>query len=184
MAITPIASMAVMNANVLNLLAADIKKAAAEYSKNGALRQLMGEIRDEVMIPRINHNFEIGGEPMWDPILLSSYNARRSVGKKGRLTEEEALQQNALFAHPLIDTGQMRTAATAKARFKIAHNEMTYGNWPRRRWFGPIHDLGGPVMPKRQFVQIKQPDDVQDISRLTLDWAERAIDKHVKRRYR
>lgn len=80
----------------------------------------------------------------------------------------------------------MHRAAMAKARFHISDNEMTYGNWPERRWFGPVHNVeelaDKAEIPHRPFTDL-QPEDVSAIEEVTFNWVFDNIDKHIRRRY-
>lgn len=170
-----------LNPNVLNLLRNDLQAAGRQFRDNGRLRKLFEEIRDEVVIPSIETNFRVGGRPKWDPITEATFLWRGgtrggyvAAGLAGSLT-------------PLDHTGRMRRMASAKARFTIRNNEMTYGNWPATRSWAPIHDFGGFAggveIPQRQWA-VFQREDIVAIEEITNDWIERNIESKMRRRYR
>lgn len=156
-----------IDATALNLLQKDLQDMSRDLAGANRLRQAWERVRDEVMIPSINENFDSGGRPSWEP--LADGTLLKDTGRMGG---------------PLEVTGQMRRAATAKARFHIAKNEMTYGDWPARRWFGPVHDFGSGNghIPARPFAFI-HGDDVQPITDILMDWVEMTVNRNVKMRY-
>jgi phage gpG-like protein len=87
---------------------------------------------------------------------------------------------------PLSKTGQMHRAATAKARFYIRDNVMTYGNWPEKRWFGPVHNLpdlsAKAQIPNRPFT-ILQTEDQAAIQEIGIEWIEDQVNRRIRRRY-
>lgn len=168
----------IMNPNVLNLLRQDLQDAAQDLKSRGRLRQLFEAIRDEIVIPSIETNFRVGGRPRWEPLAPATY-IRRGIGS----AEATTLQLSGGLK-PLDRTGQMKRAAIAKARFTIRNNEMTYGDWPARRWFAPVHDFGSRDghIPQRAFAKF-QPEDIEGIRELTFSWVEDAINKNLRHRY-
>ena len=171
----------VLNKHVIGLLQRDIQGLANDLGRKLRFRGALERMRDEVIRPSIDKNFEVGGRPeKWEPIFMASYISRKSV--KGSVSREEFLElagQKA-GAKPLSDTGQLRAAAKAKARFHIASDSMTYGGWPQRRWFGAVHDLGlyDPPIPQRAFV-LFQEEDKQHIYDITLEWVEDRVNENI-----
>lgn len=156
----------VLNPNAIALLQDDLQSMARDIAGKHKLRQAWERVRDEVMIPSIDQNFEMEGRPRkWEDVSIHTLN--RQPDRSGILDV----------------SGQMRRSATAKARFHIRDNEMTYGNWPQRRWFGPIHDFGTADIPKRQFVMIQQPEDAEHIGEIIMEWLEDRVDDNIKLRY-
>lgn len=174
-------SIVVMNGNVLNLLADDLRDVGKEFSSRGGLRSLMEEIRDEVIIPSIRKNFEVGGRPRWEPLSPATVG-----GSKAAFIESAA--SGIIGGRLPFDTSarRLRRSAYAKARFSIRDNVMEYGNWPSTRWFGPVHNL--PELAERANIPARpftlfQREDMTAIQEITGDWVERQVNKHVKRRY-
>lgn len=173
-------SIMILNGDVLNRVRDDFSDMTDDMFSRGGLRKLMEEIRDEVVIPTIDKNFEVGGRPRWEPL------SPATTGMSKEAFIESAATGNIGGRKPLNKSGQMHRAATAKARFHISNNEMRYGDWPEKRWFGPVHDLEAlsrkAEIPNRPFA-ILQPEDQEAITEITFNWIFDNIDKHIKRRY-
>ncbi len=176
-----IPSIQVLNPGVINLLKRDLQDLGRDLASKRNLRKPFERIRDEVMIPSIRKNFEVGGRPRWEPLSLATF---QSGGFGGR----EAFIASGAFGgrKPLDKTGQMKRAATAKARFTIKGNEMTYGKWPEKRWFGPVHNLPDlserAQIPNRPFTLIQQEDKVA-ITEIMMEWVEDQVRKNIRLRY-
>lgn len=170
----------ILNSHVLRLVEKDFDDLSRDMFSRGRLRTLFEEIRDEVIRPSIDKNFEVGGRPRWEPLSPITVGG----GKAGFI--ESAASGIIGGRTPLVKSGQMRKHGTAKARFTIRDNEMTYGDWPEKRWFGPVHDLKELArkaeIPHRPFV-LMQPEDQSAIQEITFEWVEKAINKHIRRRY-
>jgi phage gpG-like protein len=137
-------------------------------------------IRDEVNIPSIETNFKVGGRPRWEPLAAIT----TGLGKAAFI--ETAASGLIGGRQPLTKSGQMRRAATAKARFQIRKNVMSYGEWPERRWFGPVHNLPDlskrAKIPNRPFTLI-YPEDKVAAGEIMLDWVEEQVRKNIRLRY-
>lgn len=171
------------NPHVLRLLKKDLQDLGREFAGERNLRKPFERIRDEVLIPSIRQNFEVGGRPKrWEPLSPTTIMNRGGFG--GSLAEAGFAVGDTT---PLNHTGQLKRAATAKARFTIRQNTMTFGDWPNRRWFGPVHDLKALAdkaqIPHRPFVLIQQPEDANHIQEIMIEWVEDMVNKHVRRRY-
>lgn len=173
------------NPHVLSLVKKDFQDLSEDMFSRGRLRSLFEEIRDQVNIPSFRKNFEQGGRPkMWDPISEATFRQRKSGGGGSEAFVSAGL---AGALHPLIDSRQLMNAATAKARFIIRNNEMHYGNWPEKRWFGVVHNVEEIArranIPHRPFSLIQIPEDSEKIQEITFNWVFDNIDKHIRRRY-
>ncbi|MHA2047126.1 MAG: hypothetical protein ACW99G_20230 [Candidatus Thorarchaeota archaeon] len=170
----------ILNSNVLALLRKDLQDLGDSFRSRGRLRKLFEEIRDEVLIPSIRKNFEVGGRPPWEPISQST----SGLGKEGFIAS--AASGIIGGRKPLTKSGQMKRAATAKARFIIRNNEMHYGKWPEKRWFGPVHNLRElserAHIPNRPFTVIQREDQIA-IEEITNDWIEARVNEHIRLRY-
>ncbi len=156
----------VANPNALALLSRDIQRLGNDLKGQTRMRGAWARVRDEVMIPSIRQNFDMEGRPSrWEP--LSPVTHERAPSRVGILNV----------------TGQLKRSATAKRRFKILKNEMTYGNWPERRWFGPVHDFGLGGVPQRQFVMIQQPEDSTQIGEILMEWVEDMVNRNIRLHY-
>ncbi len=174
-------SVQIANSHILNLVAEDMREFGRKFSKNGAMRRPLERIRDEVMIPSIDTNFERGGRPKWEHL------SPVTIMRRGGFSAGQAIEAAGTgSARPLDHTGRMRAAATAKARFHIRSNEMNYGNWPGSRWFGPVHDLPGlssrAQIPNRPFVLI-QPEDINHMGEILEEWIEEKAQESFRRAY-
>ncbi len=158
----------VANPNAIALLHKDIQAFARDLAGKRHLRKAWERVRDEVMIPSIQQNFNMEGRPRrWEPV--------------SPVTEERSPSRVSI----LHDSGILEKAATAKIRFKIKNNEMTYGNWSARRWWGPVHDFGSEdgMIPQRQFVMIQQPEDSEQIGEILMEWIEDTVNRNIKLHY-
>jgi len=170
----------ILNSNVLNLLKRDLRKLGRDFASANKLREPFGQIRDEVMIPSIEKNFEVGGRPRWEPLTLATVGGGREAFIASAASGDIGGRK------PLTKSGQMRKAATAKARFQIRKNEMTYGRWPEKRWFGPVHNLPDlsekAQIPNRPFTLI-QPEDKEAIEEIMMEWVETRVRRRIRLRY-
>ena len=172
----------VANPNVINLLQADIQALARDLASTNRLRKPFERMRDEVMIPSIRQNFEVGGRPnKWEPI---------SQATSGMSTSDfiaSAASGTIGGRKPLNKTGQLKRAATAKARFHIRANEMTFGKFPAKRWFGLVHDraeiAAKAEIPHRPFVLIQHPEDSNQMAEILMEWVEEMVNENIKLRY-
>ena len=171
----------ILNSNVIQLLKRDMRKLGKDFASTNKLREPFEEIRDEVMIPSIDKNFEVGGRPSWEPLSLATIGGGREAFIASTATGGPAGGRQ-----PLTKSGQMKKAATAKARFQIRRNEMTYGDWPEKRWFGPVHNLPDlsqkAQIPNRPFTKI-QPEDKEAIKEIMMDWVEKRVRRRIRLRY-
>lgn len=172
------ASIEILNPNILYLLRDDLQEAGEKFRDNGRLRRLFEEIRDEVVIPSIQKNFDVGGRPRWENL------SQVTLMRRGMTGGEALALQLAGATSPLVNTGRMKRSAVAKARFTIRDNQMTYGNWPLSRWWAPVHNFGGQGghIPQRQFVGLQQ-EDITAIREITNEWIEENIDSSLQHRY-
>ncbi len=173
----------VLNAHVIGVLKKDFQDLAHDLASTSNLRSAFEDIRDEVMIPSIRKNFEVGGRPRWEPLSLVTFQREGGGGR------EAFIETSAGFTtgrKPLTKSGQMKRAATAKARFHIKSNEMVYGRWPEKRWFGPVHNLPDlserAKIPNRPFTLI-QPEDKEHITEVMMRWYEKQVAKNIRLRY-
>jgi len=158
-----------IDARALALVNVDLQKFAKDMAGSTRLRHAWERVRDEVMIPSIEQNFADEGRPNQWPDLEPD-TVDRSPGRIGGA---------------LTNTGQGRRAATAMARWHVAKNTLTYGSFPATRWFMPVHDYGSAAafVPQRQFAMIQQPEDVEAISEILMEWVEELVNKNIKLRY-
>ena len=174
----------VLNPHVIGVLKRDMQGLAHDLAGQRGLRKPFERIRDEVMIPSIRTNFDVGGRPRWEPLSLATF---QSGGFGGREAFIQSGASGIIGGRvPLTKSGQLKRAATAKARFKIRNNEMTYGDWPEKRWFGPVHNLPDlsrkAKIPNRPFTLIQEEDKVA-ITEIMMEWVETQVNKNIRLRY-
>lgn len=181
-----------LNPDVCVLLRNDLKKFAFSINRPGGLRQPIERCVREVLIPSIAENFIEGGRPTeWEP--LSPITIETRARKKGvsapvrgkRQSEHGFIMATAKFMGsftPLMDTGQLYSAAVALARWDMRGNEASFGNFPPKRWFGPVHDVGSANghIPARPFAVIQIPKDVDACVEIFGEFLEEQIRKHTR----
>ena len=129
-------------------------------------RKLFAVIRDDVLIPNFESKFLAGGaygQPRWKPITTQTLKRRKKRNNSW-----------AYLHKPLRDTDWLMDAALAKSRFAVKGNEMTYGKWPYRRWWAPVHDLGGSEIPARPWARLT-PTDTRGIEKARQEWVDGII---------
>jgi phage gpG-like protein len=124
---------------------------------------------ESVGIQHIIHQFEVGGDPAWEPHAESTVERRSRQGTLGGYPQDILVESGALFA-----------AATAKARWTITGDEAWYsGNFPERVRYAPFHMTGanlarGGFMPARPFIQMTD-QDVDEIQGIFGKWVDGII---------
>lgn len=119
-----------------------------------SFRQPLEKSVESAMIQHIIEQFEVGGEPSWEPL------ADATIERRSR--------QGTLDGYPqdiLVETGTLFESATKKARWKITGDEAYFSNLPSRAEYGYFHLTGTNYMPARPFIQLtaKEIDEVQGI---------------------
>lgn len=173
-----IMEMEILNPQVLRIAGGDFERLSRRFSR-GKLRGLMEKVRDEVLIPSIDTNFKTAGRPPWEPITESTQFWRTGSSRGSGVTSAD---------YPLVNTGQLQKAATARARFTIRENRMSYGNFPSRRWFAGLLDAGfvtnfGIEVPARPFAVMQHPEDTDHIQEVGLEWIEDAVGDEIRLYY-
>src|SRR5690606_33084285 len=92
----------ILNPNILYLLRDDLQEAGEKFRDNGRLRRLFEEIRDEVVIPSIQKNFDVGGRPRWENL------SQVTLMRRGMTGGEALALQLAGATSPLVNTGRMK----------------------------------------------------------------------------
>lgn len=131
---------------------------------------------DRVMIPAIAHQFEVGGDPPWEPLAEATIERREREGTMGGEPQDI-----------LVETGRLFSAAVARARWTFTPDEAFFSNMPTRAQYGVYHQLGfastqGGFTPARPFVRggSEDADDVEDIFQrwanglILVNWLKRA----------
>lgn len=165
-----------MDKRALLRLNKDMQDLALDFAGSNHMRQPLIKISREVLSPSISKNFAVGGRPKkWEQVGTSAYRS-----KKG---------DRAGNSSPLWVTGKMKRSAAAFARWHVARNTLTYGNFPQTSWFAVVHDdakiaarAGPQGIPHRPFALI-QSEDIDASMRIFGDWVEDMTNKHIKRFY-
>lgn len=180
-----------LNPNVLNLLAADLRRLGKDFSRRGGLREPIEKSVREVLIPSITENFLAGGRPAWEDLAPATLATRSGRGVPGATASSSAISAfNALSGSmaPLMRTRKMFNAAKAMARWIIKENEAKYdlGSFPSHSWYAIVHDQDSIAesagIPVRPFAVI-QPEDIEDITKIFADWVEKKIRAGTRRVY-
>jgi phage gpG-like protein len=125
----------------------------------------------QVVIPSIKKNFDVGGRPSW-PVL-----APATLVFRGELKSTSSLDAlSAGFGSEiLVRSGKLRRAAQALARWTITRDEAYAGGaWPGSVWYGPLQHTGfigghGAETPPRPFMMI-QEEDMPKIEEVFVQW--------------
>jgi phage gpG-like protein len=132
---------------------------------------------DHVMIPAIAHQFEVGGDPAWEPLAEATQERRDREGTLGGEPQDI-----------LVETGRLFSAATARARWSFTPDEAWFSNLPSQAEYGIVHQTGGHnartggFIPARPFVRgsTEDVDAVEDIFQrwarglIIVNWLKRA----------
>lgn len=175
----------ILNKNALNALMRDLGKIPKELSDNGRMRELHEHLRDNILIPEFEYQFEVGGDPAWEPVAPGTLANRKHGG--GQSVYLDGIWVSGIGANPpLTDRGVFRRSATAKARFRIKASVMSYGQFPNSMWWAlPVHELGrASKIPQRSWVgqTIVKPEVQDEIVDTTWDWVRDRIDNAMTRR--
>jgi phage gpG-like protein len=154
-----------VNTRPLKALNRDLQRLAIDIGSHGRMREPLLKAVKNVVSPSILENFDSGGRPPW-PAVQADSSYRK--GKRG--------------AGPLVVTGALRRAAGAHARWHVAANKATYGNFPSSRWFAGLHDQGNAHLPQRAFALL-QPEDQEAVGEIFMEWLEKRVNAHIRRFY-
>lgn len=121
-----------------------------------SFREALKKAVNEVAMPSITRNFQVGGRPKW------AANASSTTAKKSS-------------ARPLINTGKMAKSAGRQARWSFSMDEARWRPPPlvgRNGFPYPsLHQIGGKDVPARPYGVLQQ-EDVEKIERIFADWIE------------
>lgn len=182
-----------LNPRILNHVEKDLRAFGRSLSRPGAFRQPFEKIRDEVLMPSIAQNFARQGRPQrWPAITIDTIQWRARVGRGQRSLRftagaTAAFDSGAFSGKILIFTKKLMNAATAKARWLIRNNVMTYGSFPEQAWYAVVHNnpeiAARANIPHRPFAMVQIPEDPNAMVEIMSDWLEKQFAKHVKRHY-
>jgi phage gpG-like protein len=138
----------------------------------------------KVVIPSIRTNFEVGGRPKWRDLTANTLAARKYEGYGPTPI--------------LVRSGMLRRVATQLNIWTIDAEKAMITDLPQKAWYGKVHQAGAGAtttftvtntstgieetfeeegeggIPARPFV-VLQPDDIDDIEEVFMDWLEEKI---------
>ena len=140
---------------------ASAKLAALGVSlRAGGFRKPLQRSVREVLVPEIERQFAVGGDPKWPDITDSTKETKmRRVG----------------HTYPiLVETGRLKKAATALARWHVKNDEATFTGLPGYAAYGTFHVTGTKYMPQRNWANWR--DNTGDAVHQVFDeWVEEKI---------
>lgn len=127
---------------------------------------------DSVMVQHIIHQFEVGGEPPWEPHADSTVERRERQGTLGGYPQDI-----------LVETGTLFESATRKARWTITGDEAFFSNLPDRAEYGEFHMTGTTNMVARPFIQLTE-NELDEVQGVFGNWVDGIILTNWMRRIR
>jgi len=169
----------------LNLLAKDLADTGRQFAKRGGMREPLQKAAHEVLSPSIRKNFLFGGRPEPWPDAVPNTRYRQAKGQGFVGGRKGGVIQGSL-APPLLVTGGLMRSASAKARWHIKENRLTYGNFPSTKWYAMVHDTASIAeradIPVRPFALI-QEGDIKAIGEVFTEWVEDKVNENVRLHY-
>lgn len=177
----------VMNQHALQALTRDLGQIPDKLASHGRLRTALESIRDNVIIPSYEEEFEAGGKvEAWEPISSNTALYGRKSSRGNMFSTDQISIVNTRGLTPLTDRGLFARSARAKARFHIRDNRMSYGNFPGNMSWWAIHDQGlvDNLIPRRPWTLqwTRTQGDVNTVIDITWDYVKDAIDSAMTRR--
>lgn len=152
----------------------------------------------QVMIPSIRKNFDVGGRPKWPKLAPYTLERREKEGARGG---------------PLVRSGKLKKTATQINIWTVTSTFAAIKSLPENVWYGALHQMGHgafagsqsekeikaagegthtPMLgvnprsskafiPQRQFISMQQ-EDMDDIEDVFADWLDERIAGVVRRR--
>lgn len=115
------------------------KMATLEISiRAGGFRQPLQRSIREVIIPELQHQFDVGGDPSWPPLEAAT------VEKKMRLGRDNGILQ---------ETYKLRKAVTAFDRWRVRDDEAMFTGLPGYAYYGMYHLSGTVNMVQRDWAR-------------------------------
>lgn len=105
------------------------KLAALDVSiRAGGFRQPLDRSVREVLIPAIEHQFDVGGDPKWKDT--------KAITKLNRIRRGNSPTP------VLVETGKLKKAATAIGRWRVRDDEAIFTGLPGHAYYGTYHLTG------------------------------------------
>ena len=136
------------------------KMAALEISiRAGGFRQPLQRSIREVLIPELEHQFDVGGDPRWAPL------HEVTIEKKQRLGRDNGILQ---------ETMKLRKAVTAQERWRVRDDEAMFMGLPGYAYYGMYHLSGTVNMVPRDWARWSN-DTISRVATVFDDWLDDKI---------
>jgi phage gpG-like protein len=140
-----------------------------------SFREPLKRAIQQVVIPSIRTNFDVGGRPAWEPWAEDTEEISSRLGK----------QSTSL----LVRTGALRRNMGFFSLWTVTTTSAILNDLPDRIWYGKLHQGGysggassnpkfgtTAAIPARPFVML-QDEDEEDITLVFLDWLEERVNR-------
>ena len=136
------------------------KLAALEISiRAGGFRAPLERSVREVLIPELEHQFDVGGDPSWARLEESTVAKKQARGRDNGILQE---------------TYALRKAVTALARWRVRDDEAVFTGVPGHAYYGTYHLTGTQNMVARNWAQWDSAS-INKVSAIFDDWLEQKI---------
>ena len=136
------------------------KMAALEISiRAGGFRQPLQRSIREVIIPELEHQFDVGGDPSWPPL------HDVTIAKKQRLGRDNGILQ---------ETMKLRKAVTAQERWRVRDDEAIFTGLPGYAYYGMYHLSGTVNMVQRDWARWSN-NTISSVANIFDDWLDDKI---------
>ena len=136
------------------------KLAALEISiRVGGFRTPLERSVREVLIPELEHQFDVGGDPSWARLEESTVTKKQARGRDNGILQE---------------TYALRKAVTALARWRVRDDEAVFTGVPGHAYYGAYHLTGTQNMVARNWAQWDSAS-INKVSAIFDDWLEQKI---------
>ena len=136
------------------------KLAALEISiRAGGFRTPLERSVREVLIPELEHQFDVGGDPSWASLEDSTVAKKQAIGRDNGILQE---------------TYALRKAVTALARWRVRDDEAVFTGIPGHAYYSMYHLTGTQNMVARNWAQWDNAS-INKVSAIFDDWLEQKI---------
>lgn len=136
------------------------KLAALEISiRAGGFRTPLERSVREVLIPELEHQFDVGGDPSWARLEESTVAKKQAIGRDNGILQE---------------TFALRKAVTALARWRVRDDEAVFTGIPGHAYYGMYHLTGTQNMVARNWAQWDNAS-TDKVAAIFDDWLEQKI---------
>ena len=136
------------------------KLAALEISIHvGGFRTPLDRSVREVLIPELEHQFDVGGDPSWARLEEPTVTKKQALGRDNGILQE---------------TYALRKAVTALARWRVRGDEAIFTGVPGHAYYGTYHLTGTKNMVARNWAQWDSAS-TDKVAAIFDDWLEQKI---------